>query len=108
MAKPLKFHQTLNLPARSISHGKHPACNQEIRMIHMSIREYDRMRDRLWMMGWCPHAETSSFVVGTVKMWGEVVEHQFGYRAQFAKLNSLDTLYGEASLSRLRDRYGVA
>lgn len=29
-------------------------------------------------------------IVGRVQMWGEVVEHELGYRAQFAKILSLD------------------
>jgi hypothetical protein len=47
------------------------------------------------------------FVAGTVKMWGDVVEHETGYRAQFAKLRSLDAVYGEGDLDALRNRYGV-
>ena len=32
--------------------------------------------------------------VGTIKMWGEVVEHCDGWRAQYAKVNSIDFLCG--------------
>lgn len=47
-------------------------------------------------------------VVGTVKMWGEVIEHEHGYRAQFAKVNSLDRIVGSGDLDELRSLYGVA
>jgi hypothetical protein len=31
--------------------------------------------------------------LGSVKLWGEVVEHEHGYRASFAKPHSLDTIH---------------
>lgn len=45
------------------------------------------------------------FVRGTIKMWGEVVEHETGYRAQFAKLHTLDELYGPGDIETLRKKY---
>jgi hypothetical protein len=45
------------------------------------------------------------FITGTVKMWGEVIEHETGYRAQFAKVNSLDEMHGPGDLDALRARY---
>lgn len=30
-------------------------------------------------------------VLGRVKLWGQIVEHQDGYRAQYAKITWLDT-----------------
>lgn len=44
---------------------------------------------------------------GTIKLWGEVVEHERGYRAQFAKLTSLDGSHGAFYLSDLRRKYNV-
>lgn len=38
------------------------------------------------------HECGSPVVIGTVKLWGDVVHHEFGYRAQFAKIRSLDHL----------------
>lgn len=67
--------------------------------------EATRKRMALCMIGWHPFMETYSFVRGTVKMWGEVIEHQHGYRAQFAKLHSLDQLYGDGDLEALRAKY---
>src|SRR5215471_8307896 len=37
-----------------------------------------------------------SLLFGKVKIWGEVVEHEWGYRSQFAKIVSLD--YGDPEL----------
>jgi hypothetical protein len=56
---------------------------------------------------WVPAFETGTFVSGTVKMWGDVVEHEFGYRAEFAKLNSIDVMHGPGDIEALRERYGV-
>jgi hypothetical protein len=43
-----------------------------------------------------------TMVSGTVAMWGDIVEHQKGYRAQYAKVLSLDT-----TNKALRHKYGV-
>jgi hypothetical protein len=59
-------------------------------------------------------------VIGTIKMWGEVVEHERGYRAQYARINSLDKIFYPswfrnsvdyekvecAQLSKLHEIYG--
>lgn len=34
-----------------------------------------------------------AIITGSVFLWGDVVEHEFGYRAEFAKIRSLDYLY---------------
>lgn len=54
-------------------------------------------------------------VIGTVKLWGTVLCHERGYRAQFAKIVSLDTLTAryddpvieERALRLMRKHYGV-
>ena len=46
------------------------------------------------------------FALGTVDLWGEVIEHQDGYRAEFAQVASLDQTVG-FDLDALRARYGV-
>jgi hypothetical protein len=44
---------------------------------------------------------------GTVKIWGEVVEHEAGYRSEFAKIVSLD--YGDPRLlEKFREIYRLA
>lgn len=54
-------------------------------------------------------------VTGTVALWGDVVEHEHGYRAEFARVKSIDWLYPDQSqmgrelevLAHLRELYGV-
>jgi hypothetical protein len=49
--------------------------------------------------------------VGTIALWGEIVEHEFGYRAEFGKIRSIDKIInpGEGDLlGRLHARYGVS
>lgn len=46
-------------------------------------------------------------VYGTVELWGEVVEHELGWRAEYAKLKSLDRFVGEFDFQKLKERYGV-
>lgn len=53
-------------------------------------------------------------VRGTVSLWGEVVEHEKGWRAEYASIRSLDEVLfadspeeGATLLARLRDVYGV-
>lgn len=56
-----------------------------------------------------------AMVTGSVLLWGDVVEHERGWRAEFAKVRSLDWLYPDAAmmgrereaLQALRVRYGV-
>lgn len=55
-----------------------------------------------------------AMVTGTVFLWGDVVEHERGYRAEFARVRSLDWLYPDETmmgreaetLDALRDLYG--
>jgi hypothetical protein len=54
-----------------------------------------------------PAHEAQAFVTGTIKMWGEVVEHEYGYRAQLSTVRSLDRLYGPGDLEDLRNHYAV-
>ncbi len=72
------------------------------------------------------YGNQSHVAIGTVLLWGEVIEHEFGYRAEFGKVNSIDFFLGEKSkswrwswwagwtrrdkpseLQRLRSCYGV-
>lgn len=50
-----------------------------------------------------PHA------FGSIKMWGDVIEHTIGYRAQFAKIISLDDVHpsDKKLLQTLRENYGL-
>lgn len=50
-------------------------------------------------------------VYGTVAMWGEVVEHERGWRSEYAVINSFDQISGGIfkwhALRRLRKTFGV-
>lgn len=47
-----------------------------------------------------------ALICGTVKLWGEVVEHNEGYRAEYAKVHSLRAVvWGAVDLEVLRARY---
>jgi hypothetical protein len=52
-------------------------------------------------------------VFGSVYLWGEIVEHEWGYRAQYAVPRTLDLLHSPGSgliptsLKRLRRKYGM-
>lgn len=56
-----------------------------------------------------------AMVTGTVFLWGDVVEHDRGWRAEFARVRSLDWLYPDETmmgreqeaLDDLRRRYGL-
>lgn len=53
----------------------------------------------------------SPVVYGTVAMWGEVVEHERGWRSEYAAIKSFDSINGgffkRRSLRRLRKTFGV-
>lgn len=50
-----------------------------------------------------------SFIVGRVYLWGEVIEHEKGYRAEYAKVHSLDVPLGvsDEEFRRLKALYGA-
>jgi len=49
-------------------------------------------------------------VTGTISMWGTVIEHAKGYRAQYAKIRSLEHVWHgkPGQLEQLRSYYGLA
>lgn len=58
------------------------------------------------------YANPENSVVGSVKLWGDIVEYERGYHAEFAKIVSLDHILcsgtgGSVLLAELRERYGV-
>lgn len=54
-----------------------------------------------------PKIEEPVFAIGTVALWGEVIEHEHGYRAEYAKIASLDHIIGadDQVLAELRAKY---
>jgi hypothetical protein len=82
----------------------------EVEHMLTNVKQFARMKAEgaMWMgTNWIAYQETATFVAGTIRMWGEVIEHERGYRAEFAKLNSIDVIYGDGDLEALRTRYGV-
>jgi hypothetical protein len=60
------------------------------------------------------HACWSPCVIGSVAMWGEVIEHQHGWRSEYAAVQSITEITGDISflskqwlLQELRERYGL-
>lgn len=64
---------------------------------------------------WWTHSNfaLNCIALGSISIWGEVCEHERGYRAQFARVQSLDCIidrhsglgHAGAALDRLRDLY---
>jgi hypothetical protein len=61
------------------------------------------------------HACWSPCVIGSVAMWGEVIEHQHGWRSEYAAVQSITEITGDNSLwskqcllQELREKYGCA
>lgn len=63
-----------------------------------------------------PRETRPAMVTGTVFLWGDVVEHERGWRAEFARVRTLDWLYPDATmmgreraaLEELRRRYLIS
>jgi len=79
-------------------------------------QEPDTLYSR-WLRDDFNHApRRPAMATGTVFLWGDVVEHERGWRAEFARVRSIDWLYPDetmmgreqAALDELRKRYGVA
>ncbi len=51
------------------------------------------------------YATLVGIAYGTIECWGEVVEHELGYRAEYAKLKSLDSFHGCFDFEKLREKY---
>jgi hypothetical protein len=54
-------------------------------------------------------------VIGSVAMWGEVIEHQHGCRSEYAAVRSITKITGDRDFSTkqqllldLREKYGCA
>lgn len=52
--------------------------------------------------------ERQGYVIGTIELWGNVIEHERGYRAEFGQIASLDRAIGDGvDLDKLRQVYQV-
>jgi|SRR6267142_2060651 hypothetical protein len=73
--------------------------------------EFLKCEPYVWM-------QPTGVVIGTVRLWGHIVPSQFGYRAQFGRVHTLDDIIElpqlirrrteGADLAFLRQHYGVA
>lgn len=100
------------------SRGIHAWKDAGSRHYREYIRGYlNAERDWMWraFMGRERDDNQPAMVTGTVFLWGDVVEHERGYRAEFARVRSLDWLYPDETmmgrealaLDDLRALYGV-
>lgn len=81
---------------------------QEMKRLTDLVREFGgdfSMLNPFSFPQWCALRETSTFAVGRIKMWGEVIEHKDGYRAEYAKLLAIDAVYGDCDIDKLREKY---
>ena len=54
-----------------------------------------------------PYFFLHGLAIGTVKCWGEVIEHEKGWRSQYAKLTSITDVIGPVDINKLRRKYNV-
>jgi len=79
-----------------------PACGDVRTHGIYSFRDVIRSKQEY---GYDPGVD-GPFLFGKVKIWGEIVEHEDGYRSEFGKIASLD--YGDLQLlNRFRKIYRV-
>lgn len=85
--------------SRGIHAWKDPASKQ----YHEYIRSYLNSADDPFMWAFLNgdrkrDERRPAMVTGTVFLWGDVVEHERGYRAEYARVRSLDWLYPDATM----------
>lgn len=93
--------------SRGIHAWKDPSSPQ----YHDYIRGYLNSEDNPFVIG----NRKPAMVTGTVFLWGDVVEHERGWRAEYARVRSLDWLYPDetmmgrepAALEEFRALYGA-
>jgi hypothetical protein len=66
------------------------------RVAEGNVKQYGihSFKDKTLAMSYANYSscDLAPVVIGTIKMWGEVIEHERGYRAQYARINSLDDI----------------
>lgn len=82
--------------------GIYAFSDREITLQH--LRETNRYLLRLPR----PHTSLYEFVLGKVALWGKIVQHERGWRAQYAYPYEIFVMSGENHIARsLGKRYGV-
>jgi len=67
----------------------------------MNETAMDSLRKRWW--GTLKEYNPRALVFGSVRMWGTVIEHERGYRAEHTKVHSLDTITSGPEFTTMRD-----
>src|SRR6185312_14878243 len=109
--KPLEGRELGDWDSRGIHAWKDAASKH----YHEYIRNYlnSSKADSFWWP--VDRSRQPAMVTGTVFLWGDVVEHERGFRAEFARVRSLDWLYPDETmmgsepkwLEHFRSLYGV-
>lgn len=68
---------------------------------------FKEMKNAMGKYNQCNRIIKNAFIMGSVKMWGKIVEHELGYRAEFARIASLNIYDNEDELRQLREIYKV-
>lgn len=95
-----------NLEGRELgdwdSRGIHAWKDAGSKEYHDYIRSYlNQEKDLMTQMFFFGRAETNikpAMATGTVFLWGDVVEHERGWRAEYARVRSLDWLYPDETM----------
>lgn len=100
------------------SRGIHAWKDKGSKQYHDYIRGYLNQEDDPYtrFVGTRESTLRPAMVTGTVFLWGDVVEHERGWRAEFARVRSLDWLYPDETmmgreqeaLEDLRARYALS
>jgi hypothetical protein len=75
-------------------------CIEAASSMNMPIKQY-----RSWTFNYGCLYNIWGLATGTISMWGEVIEHECGWRSQFARLRSIDAAYGLVKVEDLRSVY---
>lgn len=98
--------------------GIHAWKSSSSKEYHNYVRAYLNSEQDTYsriLYGGAPKETKPAMLTGTVFLWGDVVEHERGYRAEYARVRSLDWLYPDETmmgkeqetLDGLRQKYGV-
>lgn len=110
---PASVHHTTAWQKPGVQRSRKPGRHVGSDLGFHALSRYPRQNDFKLV-----YTEQSSpdYVIGTVKLWGRVVRHRTGYRAQFAEVHTLRApglFYHDGveewhkSYTRLAKRYGV-
>lgn len=98
------------VPVRDISYDPKNRIQEQNMVGIWSFKDRDGLLND-FLSGW--EGIEYPIVIGTAWLWGTIIEHEKGYRAQYAAIRSLDTIYwgwggednSDAVLEKLRAIY---